>query len=227
MTRATFVLLSAVALSSPASGGASKPARQLFNGKDLAGWEHVGPGEFVVENGLLKTKGAEGLGLLWYTKEKFGNCTLKVVWKTPTPADNSGVFVRVADKPSDAWFAVHHGYEVQILDGDKDQYHRTGAVYSLSAAVARASKPPGAWNEYRITLEGLRIVVELNGVLVSDFQSDQASVPERKIKYEPEREPKRPPVGYIGLQNHFTSTAYFKEISISEIDPVSERSGPR
>ena len=26
--------------------------QQLFNGKDLTGWEQVGPGEFVVEDGL-------------------------------------------------------------------------------------------------------------------------------------------------------------------------------
>jgi hypothetical protein len=26
---------------------------QLFNGKDLTGWKHVGSGRFVVEDGLL------------------------------------------------------------------------------------------------------------------------------------------------------------------------------
>jgi hypothetical protein len=39
--------------------GASHAAdwKQLFNGKDLEGWSHVGPGNFVVENGVLKTEG--------------------------------------------------------------------------------------------------------------------------------------------------------------------------
>ncbi len=45
--------------------------RPLFNGKDLEGWKHVGPGSFQIEDGLLKTEG--GMGLLWYTREKFGN----------------------------------------------------------------------------------------------------------------------------------------------------------
>ena len=40
----------------------------LFNGKDLDGWQHVGPGRFVIENGVLKTEG--GMGLLWYTKRE-------------------------------------------------------------------------------------------------------------------------------------------------------------
>ncbi len=45
--------------------------KQLFNGKDMKGWEHVGPGGFTIENGMLKSDG--GMGLLWYTPEKFGN----------------------------------------------------------------------------------------------------------------------------------------------------------
>src|SRR5687768_16647037 len=88
--------------------------RRLFNGRDLEGWEHLGPGGFVVENGLLRTEG--GMGLLWYTRETFGDCVLRVVYKTTDPASNSGVFVRIPDRPKDPWFAVHRGYEVQILD---------------------------------------------------------------------------------------------------------------
>jgi hypothetical protein len=48
-----------------------KKWRQLFNGKDLSGWEQVGPGEFVVEDGLLKTVG--GMGMILYPAEKFSN----------------------------------------------------------------------------------------------------------------------------------------------------------
>ena len=55
--------------------------KQLFNGKDLDGWKHVGPGRVYVQDGLMKTEG--GMGLLWYTREKFGNCTLRVVFRTP------------------------------------------------------------------------------------------------------------------------------------------------
>src|SRR5258708_16259748 len=34
--------------------------RQLFNGKDLTGWKHVGPGGDTVEEGLIKSPGGEG-----------------------------------------------------------------------------------------------------------------------------------------------------------------------
>ena len=39
--------------------------KQLFDGHDLHGWKHVGPGSFTVEHGLLKTQG--GMGLLYST----------------------------------------------------------------------------------------------------------------------------------------------------------------
>src|SRR5581483_1682173 len=129
MLRATLATLTAALLIASASAD-DKPRdqdkggwRPLFNGKDLDGWEHVGPGKIVVENGLLKTEG--GMGLLWYTREKFGNCTFRVVYKTTSKVSNSGVFIRIADKPKDEWYAVHHGYEVQICDGGPDAFHST------------------------------------------------------------------------------------------------------
>jgi len=75
----------------------------LFNGKDLDGWQHVGPGEFVIENGVLKTQG--GMGLLWYTKEKLSNSVLRVVFRVPDAAKggNSGVFIRIPTEPSEPW----------------------------------------------------------------------------------------------------------------------------
>jgi hypothetical protein len=187
--------------------------RQLFNGRDLDNWQHVGPGKFVVENGELRTE--SGMGLLWYTREQFGNCRIRVVFKTTSAASNSGVFVRIADRPKDEWFAVHHGYEVQICDS-QDEYHRTGAIYSLSKSTSLASKPPGEWNVMEITLNGPRILVSLNGVAVNDF--DAASpVPPRTKDFEPERGP-RPEIGYLGIQNHDDYASgehvYFKEISV-------------
>jgi hypothetical protein len=185
---------------------------QLFNGRDLDGWEHVGPGRFVVEDGLLKTEG--GMGLLWYTRERFGNSVLRVVYKVSKEDSNSGVFVRIADKPADEWFAVHHGYEIQICD-NQDEYHRTGAIYSLSPARSKPMNPPGQWNTMEVTLRGKYILVSINGTQVTEFDPGGA-VPERKQQWEPERGP-RPETGYIGLQNHEdydpNTHVYFKEVS--------------
>ena len=31
--------------------------RQVFNGKDLTGWKHVGPGNMTVEDGVIQSHG--------------------------------------------------------------------------------------------------------------------------------------------------------------------------
>jgi hypothetical protein len=155
------------------------------------------------------------MGLLWYTREKLGDCAVRVIYKTTSKNSNSGVFIRIADKPNDAWYAVHHGYEVQISDAG-DEFHRTGAIYSLSKASASPSHV-GEWNTMEIVLDGTHVSVTLNGVKVQDFDPDTAVIPERTKPYEPERGP-RPPAGYIGLQNHNDvakgTEVYFKEVSI-------------
>jgi hypothetical protein len=184
----------------------------IFNGKNLDGWEMVGPGRFVVEDGLMKTEG--GMGLLWYTRRQFGNATLRVVFKTTSPSSNSGVYIRFPEQPKDAWYAVHNGYEVQI-DAAGDEWHCTGSLYSLSKVTKRTQKPTGEWNTMEISLRGQKTIVRLNGEVVNEFDGNQA-VPERKAWYEPVRGP-RPDAGYMGLQNHDAkSTVYFREVSYQE-----------
>jgi len=183
---------------------------QLFNGKDLSGWKMVGPGRFVVEDGALKTEG--GMGLLYFTGKPFGNATVRVVFKTTGERDNAGVFIRMPEQPADPWYGVHNGYEVQI-DAGGDEWHSTGALYSLSKVTARAQKPQGEWNTMDIVLKGQTTTVILNGKKINEFRGDQ-EVPPRKMWYEPVRGP-RPDSGYIGLQNHDgRSTVYFKEVSV-------------
>lgn len=180
----------------------------------------VGPGRFVVENGLLKTEG--GMGLLYYRGQKFGNQSIRVVFKTGSEHANSGVYIRMPDPPSDPWYGVHNGYEVQI-DAAGDEWHCTGALYSLSKASKRTQKPMGEWNTMDIQLEGQVTRVFLNGEKVNEFKGDQA-VPERKQWYEPIRGP-RADSGYIGLQNHDArSTVYFKEVSVlnGNVTPLGE-----
>jgi hypothetical protein len=186
--------------------------RQLFDGRTLAGWEHVGPGKFVVEDGVLRTEG--GMGLLWYSREKLGNCTIRVVYKTATERANSGVYIRIADRPKDEWYAVHHGFEVQIMDQGQAE-RRTGSVYTFAKATATPSKP-GEWNTLEVTLKGNRISTAINGVPVAEFDSSGLTPPATDTVGEgdPDRGP-RPEAGFIGLQNHDTnSVVLFKEVAV-------------
>src|SRR5689334_977639 len=70
-----------------------------------------GPGTFVLRDKMIVSKG--GMGLLWYTKKKFRDFTLRVDWKPSQREYNSGVFVRFADPDDDQWIAVNTGYEIQ------------------------------------------------------------------------------------------------------------------
>jgi hypothetical protein len=118
-----------------------------------------------------------------------------------------------SERDEGPWFAVHHGYEVQIADGG-DAWHRTGAIYSLAPSSA-VVKNPGEWKTLVITLTGNRVLVELDGQRTTSFDPGASELPPRKQWYEPKREPKRPESGYIGLQNHDPGdVVWFKEISV-------------
>src|SRR6476619_7891232 len=91
--------------------------KQLFDVKDLTGWKHVGPVSMTVEDGLIQTHG--GMGLLYWTGGKLGDCTIRVVFKMRDKDDNSGVFIRIPIEPREEWMPVHYGYEVQI-DNDPE-----------------------------------------------------------------------------------------------------------
>ena len=217
----------ALTLDSGTPGLAQSPSdwKPLFDGKSLEGWDHVGPGRFAIEDGQLRTEG--GMGLLYYSREKLGDCTIRVVYKLGTPRSNSGLYVRIADRPADPWYAVHHGFEVQIADGGQSA-RGTGSVYTFADARARPAKP-GEWNTLEVTLRGNRVATAINGTQVADFDASglKPEAAEKTGEGDPARGP-RPESGYIGLQNHDKdSTVFFKEVSVRPLpatpaDPSSE-----
>src|SRR5215217_2024833 len=115
MTRVkTFAAVLSLTFILSTAARAQSDGKPLFDGKSLDGWEHVGPGRFVVEDGQMRTEG--GMGLLWYSREKL----------------------------SDPWYAVHHGFEVQIADTGQAA-RRTGSIYTFAEAKSQPGKPL-EWN---------------------------------------------------------------------------------
>jgi hypothetical protein len=139
-----------------------RPLPLIENGQVAPDWKHVGWGRMVVEGDAIRTEPDErGLGVLVYTKEKLGNCEIRIVYRPQDARDNAGVHIRMDDgilnwvgkdsiavkrnaqgklapdqlarmqeaseKEEGAWYAVHHGYEVQIMDS-ADPFHRTGSI---------------------------------------------------------------------------------------------------
>lgn len=247
------IVVAACAVLSAAPPHADADWRELplvQDGEIHPDWTHLWGGSFAVfEDGTLRTKCTdEGMGVLLYTRERFGNCQIRVVFRCRDLKSNAGVFVRMHDgvlehrddplprrerdengkltpesleriqasseAEREAWYPVHHGYEVQISDAG-DEYHCTGAVYSLAPAATMEAPPPGTWRTLLITLEGNRILVDVDGRRASTFDPDDPDVPQRKHWSEPKREHKRPISGYIGLQNHDPGDVVdFREISV-------------
>lgn len=192
--------------------------RPLFNGRDLTGWKHVGKGEMFVKDGAIRSRG--GMGLLYWTGEKFGNTVIRVVYRMEKENSNAGVFIRIPIEPREEWMPVFYGYEVQIDNhperSNETDYHYTGTIYSLTKAMAKPGKPGPQWNTMEITLDGPRTVVHVNGMKVTDYKEGDP-VPPRTFDFEPYPGP-RPDFGYIGLQNHGDEdVVYFKEVAVKPL----------
>lgn len=195
---------------------AAADGKELFNGKDLTGWELLAPqghAPFAVEKGLMHSTGYKGDAV--YTVEKIGSATIHVVYQMSNEKGNSGVFIRIPVLPKTEADGINKGIEVQIDDRDND-YHCTGVLYSMTKAKARPSKGPGVWNTMDITLDGPRTIVKVNGVLVTDYDG-VSPVPPKVQPWEPDRGP-RPNEGYIMLQAHDPSAIIaFKQISVEPL----------
>jgi Domain of Unknown Function (DUF1080) len=218
MRRLFWLMLFGIVLLAESARAQAQEWKQLFDGKDLTGWKHVGPGEMTVENGLVHTHG--GMGLLYYTGGKLGNCVIRVVFRMRDHNDNSGVFIRIPIEPREAWMPVHYGYEVQIDNEpekvNEDEYHVTGTLYSITKPLARPGKPGPDWNTMEITLDGPHTSVLVNGTKVTEY-TEGDPVPPKKFAFEPERGP-RPNDGYVGLQNHSdTDVVFFKEVAVKSL----------
>ncbi|MGE5138250.1 MAG: DUF1080 domain-containing protein [Rudaea sp.] len=241
-------------LSSLAAGQNSAPPQWkslplVVNGQIDPAWKHVDWGGFVVDRGAARTQpDPRGMGLLVYTPSKFGDCQIRVIYRSEKPRSNSGVFIRMDDgirsrigektqsverekdgqlspemvsrmkqsseKQIGAWYAVHHGFEVQIDDAG-DAWHRTGSIYSLAQADPLPPEPASGWRTMIITLNGNRVTVDVDGKTVTKFDSASSGLPPRKTWSEPIRAIKRPTHGYIGLQNHDPGDiVWFKEVAV-------------
>ena len=208
--RLRILLISAMLFSLNAFAQEWKP---LFTAQSIDGWEATPSGRtpYKLIDGML-TSQTDSKGMLRYAKESFGDCVLRLVYRMSNETGNAGVFIRIPTANATENQAINQGIEVQIDERD-DEWHSTGTLYSMTRAKARPYLPAGEWNTMEITLDGLRTVVMLNGVLVTDYDG-VSEVPAKRKSYEPNRGP-RPARGYIGLQNHDSrATITFKEISV-------------
>jgi Domain of Unknown Function (DUF1080) len=221
MTRRQLLALLVVSCATTLAPAKKLGWTRLFDGHDLKGWTHIGAGSFVVGDGLLKSQG--GPGLLYSQAGNIADCEIRVVYRMEHENDNSGVFIRIPEQPTDARDALNQAYVVQIGNHPGDDYHATGALYSFTKALAKPEKPTPEWNTMLIRLEGTRTQVFVNEVKVTDFTEGQP-VPPKTSDDQPNRG-QRPDKGWIGLENFSDKdVVYFKSVELlklgSEESPV-------
>lgn len=174
----------------------------------LDGWKMAGSGGFTELGGNI-IESADGIGLLWFTRQTFKNFILRVDWRSSAVDDNSGIFIRFPDPGTNWAIPVTQGYEIQIDNTGKnpdtsppsfgDPLHNTGAIYQLAGSTAAPAV--GQWHTFEIEANGTTITVRLDGQQVSQLQNANRS-----------------PEGFIGLQNHHTgSRVQFTRLRIKEL----------
>jgi hypothetical protein len=142
-------------------------AIDLFNGKNLDGWELTDKNAvngWSVKDGLLVNDPAqeEGKPHKNYgnlrTVKQFEDFNLKVELRVGQD-QNSGIYLRGI-------------YEVQVADtyGRGLDSHNMGGIYSRITPTQSAEKPAGEWQTYDITLVNRHVTVILNGKKIIDNQ---------------------------------------------------------
>ena len=139
----------------PSLHRAAKPvwssAIPIFDGKTLKGW-HTPPGaavnQWVADNGFLRSPHS-GSNII--TDGKYRDFKLHIEFRYPK-GSNSGVYLRGR-------------YEVQIedLEGQEPPNDVISSVYGFLPPSVEASKGPGEWQTYDITLIGRLVTVVFIG----------------------------------------------------------------
>lgn len=183
----------------------------LFDGKTFDGWEGDTGSVWRIEDGALVAgsldKKQEKNNFLATTR-KFGDFELTLKWKLEGTEGfvNGGVQFRTERIPD------HHevsGYQADLGKGYDgalyDESRRKKMLAQPSPEVlAKAQKPLGEWNDYRIRAQGSRIQIWLNGVQTVDYT---------------EAEPGIAATGIIAVQIHgnATSIVRYKDLMIEEL----------
>lgn len=182
-SRAAILLLFALPVLAAESEWAN-----LFNGKNLDGWErHSGQADFVVEDGVIVGKTVNGTSNSFLcTKREYGDFILEFEFKVG--GMNSGVQFRSQYFPTETTLMVDgkpkvlpvdrvHGYQYEI---DPSPRAFTGGVYDEARRAwlfdlknneaARKAFKKDEWNKARIECKGAHLQTWINGVKAADLQ---------------------------------------------------------
>ncbi|MEO9893820.1 DUF1080 domain-containing protein [Aurantibacter sp.] len=181
----------------------------LFNGKNFDGWQ-VGENSetFSIVDGTIKVAGP--VAHLYYTGDiknhNFKNFEFKASVMTK-PGSNSGIYIHTKYQEG-SW--PLHGYEVQVNNSQSD-WKRTGSLYNIVDIKENYAKDDEWYTEY-IKVEGNRIIVKINDVVVVDYTEPENPLREGNGIYRVLSS------GTFALQGHDPkSIIYYKDIMVKPL----------
>jgi Domain of Unknown Function (DUF1080) len=183
---------------------------EMFNGRDLTGWQTTG--NWVIEEGNVLTlkprpgeSGWKRFNDYIATEKQYGDFILDLEFKFEAKG-NSGVFMRVGDLKNH----VDSGFELQILDThglEKPGHHDCGGIIKTQGPSKNMVKPAGEWNRYVITLKGNDLTVVLNGEQIQDLDLGKTDLKNRPAK------------GHISFQDE-AKRIWYRNVRIKELEPA-------
>jgi hypothetical protein len=187
--------------------------KSLFDGKTLEGWNNpYKHGEAKVVDGEIHLLGDKKYFLV--TDKKYSNFVFEGEVLLPEGKANSGFMFRAHAEPGKVY-----GYQAEV-DGDPkrlwsgglyDEGRRTWFISPIkgdNASEEAFRQRAGVafkrndWNVYRITCQGNKIKIEVNGVVTTEIEDDKDAS------------------GVIGIQHHGEKgqTYKFRNLRIKELD---------
>lgn len=209
------------------AGGKADPVpefRDLFNGKDLAGWVNVNTDAdtWKVRDGLLICSG-KPIGVM-RTEKQYENFVLHIEWMHLEAGGNSGVFAWSNARPNPT-SRLPNGVEIQMLELEWPRLHiRDGVTPPVayvhgelfgvngvkivpenprgerSMSIENRCKGRGEWNTYDIVAVDGVIKLSVNGKFVNGIRGST----QKK--------------GYLCLESE-GAEIHFRNIKIMELPP--------
>ena len=156
--------------------------RNLFNGKDLKGWNQKnGAAKYYVENGeIVGVTVSNTTNSFLCTEEEFSDFIFEVELKVDEVM-NSGIQFRSLSKADYQNYRVH-GYQMEVDPTDRawsggvyDEARRDWLYIPNINPEGKKAFKIGTWNKYRIEAIGNTIRTWINGIPVSHLIDDMTS----------------------------------------------------
>jgi hypothetical protein len=180
----------------------------LFDGKTFAGWrpatEHTNT--WKIEDGTLVTRGDRCHLFYVGDAQPFKNFELKVEVMTE-PGSNGGIYFHTKYQET-SW--PTNGFECQVNVSHTD-YKKTGSLYDV-ANLGNTPAKDNEWSTQDITVQGGRVTVKINNVLVLEYNEPPGVLPGKVFT-------RKLAEGTFALQAHDPkSVVRYKNIRVKRLD---------